>query len=89
MSRKVHRNEQVFKDNMELRTLDLFMLNPVKGDGRPTAYIQLLTRRGIVNHPDAISISPDCVTYRELEAHVKRLKKELDDILKRGKKEMG
>ena len=46
-------------------------------------------RTGIENHPDAISISPDCVTYRELESHVKKLKKELDAILKRGRKEMG
>ncbi len=75
---------------MGFPTLDLFMQEPRKGDPlrRPIAYIQLLMRTRIENHPDAIFISPDCVSYRELEAHVIRLKKELDDILKRGKKEL-
>ncbi len=67
------------------------MQEPRKGDPlrRPIAYIQLLMRTQIENHPDAISISPDCVSYRELEIHVIKLKKELDDILKRGKEELG
>lgn len=70
--------------------MDLFMQEPRKGDPlrRPIAYIQVIMKNGIENHPDAISLSPDCVTYHELEAHVKKLKKELDDILKRGKKEL-
>ena len=76
------------RDGMGLKSLDLLMLKPAKGDGKPTAYIQVLMRTGIANYPDAISITPDCVSYRELEVRVIKLKKELDDILKRGKKEM-
>lgn len=75
---------------MSFPTIDLYMQEPRKDDPlrRPIAYIQLLMRTEIQHHPDAISISPECLSYRELEAHVKKLKKELDDILKRGKKEL-
>lgn len=66
------------------RSLDLEFGKPSKNDlpGPTNAYIYVKTYSC---EKDQIFITPDCVTLRELDEQIDRLKKELEEIRKKAK----
>ena len=67
-------------------SLDLDFWKPGKNDlpGPPRAYVYVKTHTE--DERGTIFITADCVNLRELEDEIKRLYRELDDILKKAKK---
>lgn len=67
-------------------SLDLDFVRRKKTDlaGPPRAHIYVKTH--VSDSRNLIFISHDCVTLRELEYEIERLKKELEDIRKKAKR---
>ena len=70
---------------MNNRSLDLSVVKPKKKDFPFTLFVQIELKSYLKENNGKIMIGEKCVTYKELDKHIQRLEKELEDIRKKAK----